>query len=71
MQAVFFGSTTMNEQEYKNFMGLSSIDVSSRPALLFHIKRLCKEQGKNFKGFSKMPIKQLKAVYYSLNQKQK
>jgi hypothetical protein len=42
-------------------------DIGSKAMLLKHIKRLCKEQGKNYKGFSKMPIKQLKAIYYKLS----
>ena len=43
-----------------------SADIGSKKALLFHIKRLCKEQGKNCKGFSQMPVKQLKAIFYRL-----
>lgn len=42
-------------------------DIGSKKALLYHIKRLCKEQGKNYKGFTKMPIKQLKVIFYTLN----
>lgn len=43
-----------------------SADIGSKKALLFHIKRLCKEQGKNCKGFAKLKVKQLKAIFYRL-----
>ena len=41
-------------------------DIGSKKALLFHIKRLCKEQDKNYKGFAKLKVKQLKAIFYRL-----
>ena len=43
-----------------------SADIGSKKALLFHIKRLCKEQDKNYKGFAKLKVKQLKAIFYRL-----
>jgi len=41
-------------------------NIGSKNALLFHIKRLCKQQGKNYKGFAKLKKAQLKAIYYKL-----
>jgi hypothetical protein len=43
-----------------------SDDIGSRAMLIKHIKRLCKEQGKNYKGFAKLKKAQLKAIYYKL-----
>lgn len=43
-----------------------SADIGSKAMLLTHIKRLCKEQGKNYKGFAKLSKAQLKAIYYKL-----
>jgi len=42
-------------------------DIGSRKCLLYHIKRLCQEQGKNYKGFSKLKKAQLKAIFYKLS----
>jgi hypothetical protein len=42
-------------------------DIGSKAMLLKHIKRLCKEQGKNYKGFSKMPKKQLYKIFQKLS----
>ena len=41
-------------------------DIGSKKTLLFHIKRLCQEQGKNYKGFTKMPVRQLKAIFLKM-----
>ena len=44
-----------------------SLDIGSKAMLLKHIKRLCKQLGKNYKGFSKMPKKQLYMIFQKLS----
>jgi len=56
-----------NYEDYKKIMGLESVDVGSKLQLLKHIKKMQKEKGKTTKGFSGMPIRQLKAIYNKLN----
>ncbi len=53
-------------ETYKQVMGLNTVDVGSRLALIKAIQKIKKERGENTKGFSKMKIKQLKGIYYSL-----
>ena len=55
-----------NYEDYKKVMGLQTIDVGSKLQLIKQIQKIQKERGKSTKGFSKMPIKQLKGIYYSL-----
>ena len=53
-------------EAYKQVMGSDMVDVGSRLALIRAIQKIKKDRGQNTKGFTKMPIKQLKAIYKSL-----
>lgn len=55
-----------NYEDYKKIMGLESVDVGSKLQLLKQIKKLQKEKGRTEKGFDKMPIKQLRAIFNKL-----
>lgn len=56
----------MRYEDYKKIMGLTSVDVGSRLAIIKAIQKIKKDRGKNTKGFSKMSLRKLRGIYYSL-----
>ena len=53
-------------EDYKKIMGLTSVDVGSRLAIIRAIQKIKKDRGENARGFSKMSLRQLRGIYYSL-----
>ena len=56
----------MNEKDYKKIIGIESVDIGSKVQLLKQIKKLQRKKGRTEKGFSAMPIKRLRGIYFNL-----
>lgn len=54
-------------EAYKQVMGLDTVDVGSRLALIKAIQKIQKDRGKSTKWFSKMSKKQLYAIFKEKN----
>ena len=53
----------MNYEDYKRIMGLKTVPVESKLEILREIQRIQRENGRSVAGFTKMPKKQLFAIW--------